>query len=218
MLKKQLLLMLLMAFFAPVAMNGQTHNQRLNENFDGNGFQIHLDEFATDGWYAYNAGNGNNWKLLFDGGPTYAHSGNYCLTYDAFHSGYAADCYLVSEPFYVSSGMTELSVSLYEKVGYSIYPETFEVFFIKASDVTTLEGVASAPHYSAIQSNSYNNESYAQVSGSNTDTDLRRQYVRVVVHCTSAANMYRIFIDDITVTETISGYSSGGGCDYFEDF
>lgn len=100
MLKKQLLLMLLMAFFAPVAMNGQTHNQRLNENFDGNGFQIHLKEYAADGWYAYNAGNGSNCEL-FEGGTTYAHSGNNCLMYYAYHSGYAANYYLVSEPFYV---------------------------------------------------------------------------------------------------------------------
>ena len=54
--------------------------------------------------------------------------------------------------------MTELSVNFYERTG--SYTETFEVFFVKASDVTTLAGVASASHYTAIASASYTNTSY----------------------------------------------------------
>ena len=199
--RKSLLFLLLMAMLAPLAMNGQTQNTVLSQNFDGNGFTISDNTYDARAWYTYNAGNGNNWEL-YQGGTSYAHSGSYCMSY-AYSSSYAADCYLVSEPFTVSAQMAELSVSLYERVMSSSYAETFEVFFIKASDVTTLAGVASATHYGAIASNSYTNTSYAQVSGSVTSSALAGQSVRVVVHCTSIADRYRLYIDDITVTETI---------------
>ena len=199
--KKHLLFLLLMALFAPLAMNGQTQNTLLSQNFDGNGFTVSDNNYDARAWYTYNAGNGNNWEL-YQGGTSYAHSGNYCMAY-AYNSSNAANCYLVSEPFTVSAQMAELNVSLYERVMSSSYAETFEVFFIKASDVTTLAGVASATHYGAIASNSYTNTSYAQVSGSVTSSALAGQSVRVVVRCTSIADRYRLYIDDITVTETI---------------
>lgn len=201
--RKSLLFLLLMTLFAPLGMNGQTTNQLLSQNFDGNGFLIHLDEYAAGAWYAYNAGSGNNW-ILYD----YS-TNNYCAAY-AWNSSYAANCYLVSEPFTVSSSMSELSVSLNECVAGSSYPETFEVFFVKASDVATLAAVASATHYGAIASNSYTNTTYAQVSGSiesSAVSALAGQSVRLVVHCTSAKDMYRLHIDDIVVTETTSGSS-----------
>ena len=201
-MKKQLLLItLLTALFAPLAMNGQTQNLLLSQNFDGYGFTVSDNIYDARAWYTYNAGNGNNWEL-YQGGTSYAHSGNYCMTY-AYNSNYAANCYLVSEPFTVSAQMAELNVSLYERVMSSSYAETFEVFFIKASDVTTLAAVASATHYGAIASASYTNESYNQVSGSVTNSALAGQSVRVVVHCTSIADRYRLYIDDITVTETV---------------
>ena len=198
--RKSLLFLMLMALFAPLAMNGQTQNTVLSQNFDGNGFTVSDNIYDARAWYTYNAGNGNNWEL-YQGGTSYAHSGNYCMAY-AYNSSNDANCYLVSEPFTVSAQMAELSVSLYERVMTSSYAETFEVFFIKASDVTTLEGVASATHYGAIASNSYTNTSYAQVSGSVTSSALAGQSVRVVVRCTSIADRYRLYIDDIIVTET----------------
>ena len=147
-----------MAVFAPLAMNGQTQNTLLSQNFDGNGFTIN-DEYSASAWYTYNAGSGNNWSLYQHSSD--AHSGDYDVRY-AYSSDYAANCYLVSEPFSVNTNMTQLSVSLYEKVRSSSYAETFEVFFVKANDVTTLEGVASATQYSAIASASYNNGSWAE--------------------------------------------------------
>ncbi len=190
-------LLLFVGLTVPVGMWGQTQNQLLSQNFDGSGFQIHLDEYAAGAWYAYNAGSGNNW-ILYE----YT-TNNYCAAY-AWNSSYAANCYLVSQPFTVSAQMTELSVSLDESVAGSSFAETFEVFFVRASDVTTLAGVASATHYSAIASASYTNTTYAQVSGSSTNSALKGQSVRLVVHCTSAADKYRLHIDNITVTETTS--------------
>ena len=198
--RKSLLFLLLMAMLAPLAMNGQTQNTVLSQNFDGNGFTISDNTYDARAWYTYNAGNGNNWDL-YQAGSSYAHSGIYCMLYD-YNSSYAADCYLVSEPFTVSAQMAELSVNLYEAVGISSYAETFEVFFVKASDVTNLSAVASATHYGAIASASYTNEGYNQVSGSVTNSALAGQSVRVVVHCTSAKDKFRLYIDDITVTET----------------
>ena len=216
-MKKISILLMLMALFGPLAMMGQT--TLLSQNFDGNGFTPSDGSYSASGWYMYNAGSGNNWQLYQ--GDTYAHSGSYCMAY-SYSSSYAANCYLVSEPFNVSANMTELTVSLWESVMSSSWAETFEVFFIKASDVNSSTLIpATSNQYGAIPSASYTNtyENYAQVSGSSTNPALAGQSVRVVVHCTSAKNMYRLYIDNITVTETTSGGGGqGGGCDYSEDF
>ena len=200
-MKKLSIFFLLMALFAPLAMNGQTQNTLLSQNFDGTGFAINDSEYSAGAWYTYNAGSGNNWSLYNHDSST-AHSGNYDVRY-AYSQNYAANCYLVSEPFSVSANMIQLSVSLYEKVESSSYPETFEVFFVKASDVTTLEGVASATQYSAIASASYTNTDWAEKSNTITNTALADQSVRLVVHCTSLKNQFRLYIDDITVIETV---------------
>ncbi len=180
-------------------------NTLIDENFDGTGFAIYDNTYDSRAWYTYNAGSGNNWAL--EQNSTYAHSGAYSMMYE-YNSSNAANCYLVSQPFNVSASMTQLSVSLYERVRSATWAETFEVFFVKASDVTTLAAIASATHYGAIASASYNNENYAQVSGSNTNSALKGQSVRVVVHCTSAANEWQLYVDDITVTETTSSVST----------
>ena len=203
--RKSLLFFLLIALLAPLAMNAQT--TLLSQNFDGTGFTISNNTYDSRAWYTYKANNGLNWQL--EQSSTYAHSGSYSMMY-SYSDDYAANCYLVSEPFNVSSSMTQLSVSLYERVRSGSWTETFEVFFVKASDVTTLAGVASATHYNAITSANYTNTDYAQVSGSVASSALKGQSVRVVVHCTSAAGQWNLYIDDITVTETtgtVSTYS-----------
>ena len=151
---------------------------------------------ATD-WFAYNAGSGNNWTLNSTDGVNSSKCARY--GYDYYD---AADCYLVSAPFTVSATMDELGVSLYEKTGG--YTEKFEAFFVKASEVTDNASVVTATHHAAIATASYTNGDYAEVTGSNGDYALAGQSVRLVVHCTSAANMYYLCIDDITVTETLA--------------
>lgn len=164
-----------------------------SENFDS--MSSISTTYSATNMFAYNAGSGNNWTLY----STYPYSGSYCagVKYDYTN---AANCYLVSAPFTVDANMTNLSVSLYERVYSSSYAETFEVFFVKASDVTNAASVVSATHYSAIASTSYTNTTYAQVSGSNSNSALAGQSVRVVVHCTSPANRYYLYIDDISVS------------------
>ena len=185
---------LLCLFFGGKAW-GQT--TLLSENFD-NMSSISTSYSATN-WYAYNAGSGNNWTL--NTSSSYAHSGSKSAQVQ-YSSSYAANCYLVSAPFNVSANMSELSVSLYERVRSATYAETFEVFFVKASDVTNAAAVVSATKYNAISSTSYTNETYATQSGSVTNSALAGQSVRVVVHCTSAADKWYLYIDDIVVTET----------------
>ncbi len=174
----------------------RANNELLTEGFE-NMSSISTSYSAT-GWYAYNAGSGNNWTL--NSTSTYANNGSKSAQVQ-YSSRYAANCYLVSAPFTVSSSMSELTVSLYERVRSGSYAETFEVFFVKASDVSNLAGVASATKYNAIASASYTNTTYAQQSGTVTNSALAGQSVRVVVHCTSAADKYYLYIDDITVTE-----------------
>ena len=192
----------LMAYDTP--MTRSTQITLLDEDFES------MSSFATTysatDWFAYNAGNGNNWDLFSN--YNYAHGGSNSAYYQYHTSGSwlnptYADCYMVSEPFTVSADMTNLTVSLWERV-YSSSGETFEVFFVKASDVTSAAAVASATKYNAINSASYTNTTYAQKTGSVTYSALAGQSVRVVVHCTSARNRGYLFIDDITVTETIS--------------
>ena len=98
--------------------------------------------------------------------------------------------------------MTELNVSLYEMVASATWTEKFEVFFVKASDLTADADVATATRYAAagLEEATYNNTSFAQVSGSCTNSALAGQSVRVVVHCTSDKDKYNLFIDDVTVS------------------
>ena len=185
---KHLLLMLLLAFALPWAAMAQ--QQLMTENFDA--MSSIPTEYSASGWYAYNAGSGNNWAINSSGVNS-----TKCARY-SYSSSNPADCYLVSAPFTTSANMTQLNLSLYENTGG--WPEVFEAFFVKASDITDLASVATATQYSAIASASYNNTSYAEQTGSNTNSALADQNVRLVIHCTSAKDQFWLGIDDITVT------------------
>ncbi|MBR6878056.1 MAG: choice-of-anchor J domain-containing protein [Bacteroidales bacterium] len=198
--RKTLLFLMLTAMFSPLASNAQA--VLLSENFDNMTWGFN-DSYSADDWFAYNAGNGtNNWSLNTQY-SNYAYSGPNSAVY-LYSSTYSANCYLVSAPFSVNAYTTELSVSLWERVRNSSYAETFSVFFVKASDVPAAADVASATRYNAIASASYTNTNFVERSGSVTNAELAGQSVRVVVHCTSPANKYALYIDDITVTETIT--------------
>lgn len=143
--------MMFMAMCSPLALNAQT--VLLSENFDNMTWGFN-DSYSADGWFAYNAGNGtNNWSLNTQY-SSYAYSGPNSAEY-LYSSTYAANCYLVSAPFSVNAYTNELSVSLWQRVRNSTYAETFSVFFVKASDVSTAADVASATRYNAIASASY---------------------------------------------------------------
>ena len=186
-LMKKILLFLMLCLACFGVANAQTTQSVLSENFSSTSIAT---SYSATGWYAYNAGSGNNWTLS-SGAAKYNYS-----------SSSAANCYLVSAPFSVSADMIELSVSLAENTGG--WAETFEVFFVKASDVTSAAAVATATQYSAIATATYNNSTAATVSGSITAAALAGQSVRVVVHCTSAADQYWLTVDDINVTETLA--------------
>ncbi len=186
---------------------GSVHPQRATNDLLTEGFESTTSfptSLSSSGWTAYNAGSGNNWKVDVSN-STYANSGNKFAYYE-YSSYYAANCYLISAPFTVNSNATGLSVSLYERVYNSSYNETFEVYFVKAGDLANAAGVTSATKYTAIASANYTNTAYAEKTGSVNETSvsaLKGQSVRLVIHCTSASDHYYLFIDDITVTETV---------------
>jgi hypothetical protein len=229
-MKKVFTLLMLTALFVPLALNAQwdivqkkdidyssmprislneidskdgdrSTTTLMTQNFDG--MNSIATSYSPTGWFAYNAGSGNNWTL--NTYSTYAHSGSKSAQY-SYHSSNAADCYLVSAPFDVSDDMSTLSVSLYERTyqRYSLYYERFEVFFVKASEVTDNASVVSATRYSAINSDSYTNTTFAKQAGYTRNLALAGESVRVVVHCTSYADQYYLWIDDIEVAETVS--------------
>ncbi len=180
--RKTFLFLMLTAMFSPLALNAQT--VLLSENFDNMTWNFG-DSYSADGWFAYNAGNSNNWTL--NTSSTYANSGSKSAEY-FYTQNNAANCYLVSAPFDVNANASELSVSLWQRVRNMSNAETFSVFFVKASDVSTAADVASATPYYAIASASYTNNTFVERSGSVTSAALAGQSVRVVVHCTSPAN------------------------------
>ena len=162
-------------------------------------------------WYVITV-SGNGWTLNSD--QTYANNGSYSVQVQ-YDSSKAADAYLISESFTVSDRTTSLNLSLFECVGDAGYPEKFEAFFIKDSDLTTDNDIVNVSnHHTAIPAAPYTNTTYAEKTGS--VTDLAGENVRLVIHCTSDADMYYLYIDDITVTETITTtytwhFTAGGG-------
>ena len=178
-----------------------------SDNFDeGTAFTTSTSSsgtMSTEYWTAYNPGNGNNWSNYSN--SSYAHSGSRSALYE-YNSSYAANCYLISKPFKISSNAASVAVSLYERVASSSYAEQFEVFFIVTDGITTNGAAINATHYNVISSASYTNTTYAEKTGSPNDLSaLKGKNVRLVIHCTSSANKYALFIDDVTVTQTKTG-------------
>ena len=176
-----------------------------SDNFDSNtAFTTSTsstDSMSTETWTAYNPGSGNNWTL----GTDYAHSGNYQAQVQ-YNSSNAANCYLISHPFKVSGSASDLTVSLFERVRSDRYAETFEVFLIVTDGITTNGDAVNATHYNVLSSASYTNTTYAEKTASVSNLSaLAGKNVRLVIHCTSARDMYYLYIDDINVTETKTG-------------
>ena len=74
--RKTFLFLMLTAMFSPLALNAQT--VLLSENFDNMTWGFN-DSYSADDWFAYNAGNGNNWSL--NTYSNYAHSGSKSAEY-----------------------------------------------------------------------------------------------------------------------------------------
>jgi hypothetical protein len=238
-MKRKFIFLMLAVLFAPLAMNAQrgivqqknveffsmptislseldskdgdrANNTLMTQNFDG--MSSIPTSYSATGWFAYNAGNGNNWTL--NTSSSNAYSGSKSAQYSTSSS--AADCYLVSAPFTVSNNASSLSVSLYECTDqgwFSTTTQSLEVFFVKASDVTSAAAVASATHYDAMPTASYSNTTFAQQTGFCMSSALAGQSVRVVVHCnttsTTALISRHLYVDDIVVTENTHDFDCG---------
>lgn len=135
-----------------------------------------------------NNGDGNTMFILAD--PTYAHSGNYALAYQ-WSADNPADDYFFSSCIDLETGQN-YKLSLWYRVRSASYPESFEVYM--ASD-PSVAGVIGSPIISVANAT---NTTYAEATANNVTVDSDGSYY-IAIRATSAADMYALFIDDITI-------------------
>lgn len=202
---------------APAATRGNTNpvkatNSLLTEGFEGT--SLTKTNTATDslgsGWTVY---NGNSiattseygWWSAYQAGSTGTHGGSFAARY-YYHSSYAADCYLISPAFTVSSNATKIDLQLYAKSQTTTYPEKFDVFFVDASQITTAGGVKTATagngKYVSLGETTVSSTTWTEYNGTSV-TGLAGKSVRLVIHACSEADKYYLWVDDVAVTETI---------------
>ena len=135
--------------------------------------------------------NNNDGNTLFYlNNPSYAHSGNIALAYE-YSADNSADDYFFSSCIDLTAGQV-YTVSLWYAVAGSDYPESFEVYL--ASD-PSVAGVIGSP---IISIPSATNETYAEATANNVTVANDGSYY-IAIRATSAADMYALFIDDITI-------------------
>ncbi|MDI3544788.1 MAG: hypothetical protein PWQ43_880 [Rikenellaceae bacterium] len=135
-----------------------------------------------------NNGDGNTMFILND--PSYAHSGNYSLAYQ-WSADNPADDYFFSSCIDLETGQN-YKLSLWYRVRSASYPESFEVYL--ASD-PSVAGVIGSPIISVANAT---NTTYAEATANNVTVDSDGSYY-IAIRATSAADMYYLFIDDITI-------------------
>lgn len=135
-----------------------------------------------------NNGDGNTMFILAD--PTYAHSGNYALAYQ-WSADNPADDYFFSSCIDLETGQN-YKLSLWYRVRSASYPESFEVYM--ASD-PSVAGVIGSPIISVANAT---NTTYAEATANNVTVDSDGSYY-IAIRATSDADMYYLFIDDITI-------------------
>ncbi len=135
-----------------------------------------------------NNGDDNSWFYLNN--PTYAHSGNIALAY-SFSDVNSADEYFFSSCIDLNAGEI-YKISLWYRVAGTSYPESFEVYLATEPSVA---GIIGSP---IISMNNVNNTTYAETTANNVTVSNDGTYY-ISVRATSEADMYALFIDDITI-------------------
>ncbi len=202
----------------PNPVTATTTNTLLTEGFES--VTVTKTKTSTDtlgtGWTAYSGNDiltssNYGWWSAYQLGST-AHGGSYAAQY-YYRSDYSADCYLISPAFTVSSNATKIDLQLYAMSQTTTYPEKFDVFFVDASQITTAGGVKTATvgngKYVSLAETTVASTSWSEFSGTSV-TELAGKSVRLVIHACSDANMYYLWVDDVTVTETVDDSGSGG--------
>lgn len=135
--------------------------------------------------------NNNDGKTFFYlNSSSYAHSGNTSLVYQ-YSKLSSADDYFFSSCIDLTAGQV-YKISLWYAVAGAGYPESFEVYL--ASD-PSVAGVIGSP---IISIPSATNETYAEATANNVTVANDGSYY-IAIRATSAADMYALFIDDITI-------------------
>jgi hypothetical protein len=135
--------------------------------------------------------NNNDGKTFFYlNNPSYAHSGNIALA-NEYSADNSADDYFFSSCIDLTAGQV-YTVSLWYAVAGSDYPESFEVYL--ASD-PSVAGIIGSP---IISVPSATNETYEEATADNLTVDSDGSYY-IAIRVTSAADMYALIIDDITI-------------------
>jgi hypothetical protein len=136
-----------------------------------------------------NNSDGNTMFYLND--PSYAHSGNIALAYQ-YSATNPADDYFFSSCIDLEAGQS-YKLSLWYRVRSASYPESFEVYLASGPSVAEIIGspIISVP--------SATNTTYAEATTANNVTVDNDGSYYIAIRATSAADMYALIIDDITI-------------------
>ena len=160
---------------ATIALNGNAYECTTITSFP---YTTNFTEEAKNNCWTVENNNNDNYTWEFDMDNAYATI--------RYNSSMAADDWLIS-PTFALTGNEIASLDYW--VGLGSYPETFEVYVIQGDDRTNVLPAMTVSNTSA-ETQTINLNSYVG------------EY-RIGIHCTSAADQYKLFITNFTVTEGV---------------
>ncbi|MDI6834055.1 MAG: T9SS type A sorting domain-containing protein, partial [Bacteroidales bacterium] len=151
---------------------------------------INFDDINLLDRYTIVDNNGDDTTFFYLKNSTYAHSGSYVLAY-SWSVNNPADDYFFSSCIDLTAGQN-YKLSLWYRVAGASYPESFEVYL---ASVPSVAGIIGSP---IISVSNATNTTYTQATANNVTVASDGSYY-IAIRATSAANMYALFIDDVTI-------------------
>lgn len=151
---------------------------------------------SNQDWSILNAGTGNNWAFYNQAAPIpLAAEGTAYAGYN-YHATNAANAWLFSRRLYLTSGVTYSIKFKYKTAeGSTAYPENFKVTI--GTDKTVATQTNTLQTYDGITL-----QTWTQADLSFTPSTTGDYYL--AFNCFSTANQYRLAVDDVQITSTLS--------------